>query len=84
MVNANLGQEKKQDIADSITPAQFARWLEEWAEGALRLRAVFWRFDAEKLYTTMQINPRMKENLEFMRSYLETMIERIDDVRENI
>lgn len=77
-------QERKQDIADSISPAEFARWIEEFADGALRLRAVFWRFDTQKLYTTLQINPRMKENIEFMQSYLQTMIERIDDVKENL
>lgn len=82
--NAIVSQEHRQDIADNITPIEFSKWFEEYADGALRLRAVFWRFDTAKLYTTMQINPRMKENIEFMRSYLQTMIERIEDVQETL
>ena len=73
-------EEQKQDIADEMSIETFIEWFNDWAEGALRLRAVFWRFDNHKVLEMFNKYPMARDNMKIMTAYIESMDRRAEQV----
>lgn len=75
-----VSEERRQDIADSMSPETFAVWLDEIAKEFLRARAVFWRFGDDKVMATVRESPRIADNIRVLAEYLNSIDRKLSQV----